>query len=254
MHSVENWRVDRGFLTLGRSLAVSAKRFPEKIAVHDPDGKISYLELNQNANQLAYGLRDLGVAKGHHVAILFGNSIAHLTTIYAVAKLGAVSVVLDIKWKAREVLQALQSFDCDLLLYDSAYTSAVTPETLRALRFGGFCLSDKSSNLIEGQPVTEFASDVKDDDLFMIMLTAGTTGIPKGCMVNHRTYAVQCMNSAIGRAATSIAKSFPWCRFITTPAGAQYWPISFLAARFICAANSMRGTLWNSCRGKKSAL
>ena len=110
MHSVENWRVDRGFLTMGRSLAVSAKRFPEKIAVHDPDGKISYLELNQNANQLAYGLRDLGVAKGHHVAILFGNSIAHLTTIYAVAKLGAVSVVLDIKWKAREVLQALQRF------------------------------------------------------------------------------------------------------------------------------------------------
>jgi len=206
MHSVENWQVDRGFLTMGRSLAVSAKRFPEKIAVHDPDGKISYLELNQNANQLAYGLRDLGVAKGHHVAILFGNSIAHLTTIYAIAKLGAVSVVLDIKWKAREVLQALQSFDCDLLLYDSAYTSAVTPETLRALRFGGFCLSDKSSGLTKGQPVTEFACDVKDDDLFMIMLTAGTTGIPKGCMVNHRTYAVQCMNSAIGRGCNEYSK------------------------------------------------
>ena len=67
-------------------------------------------------------------------------------------------------------------------------------------------MSDKSSDLIKGQPVTEFASNVKDDDLFMIMLTAGTTGIPKGCMVNHRTYAVQCMNSAIGRGCSEYSK------------------------------------------------
>ncbi|MGH7784669.1 MAG: AMP-binding protein, partial [Candidatus Binatia bacterium] len=63
-HNLENGRVDRGFLSIGRSLAVSAKRFPNKVALHDPDRKITYLELNEKVNQLAHGLRSVGVARG----------------------------------------------------------------------------------------------------------------------------------------------------------------------------------------------
>jgi acyl-CoA synthetase (AMP-forming)/AMP-acid ligase II len=205
MRVLENWPVDHGFLSIPRGLAVNAKRFPDKIAVYDPDDRITYLELDRRVNQLAHGLKELGVGKGHHVAILFGNSITHLTALYAVARAGAAAVVLDLKWKGREILQAVKAFDCDLLLYDGAFPS-VTPETLRAMKFGGFSLSDASSPLIDGRPVTEFASETRDEDLFMIMLTAGTTGTPKGCMVNHRTYAVQCMNSAIGRGCSEYSK------------------------------------------------
>jgi len=198
VHVLEDWPVDRGFLSIPRSLAVNAKRFPNKVAIYDPNDRITYLELDRKVNQLAHGLRELGIGKGHHVAILFGNSITHLIALYAVARAGAAAVVLDLKWKAREVLRAVQAFDCDLLLYDGAFAS-VTPEILQAMKFGAFSLTDASSPLIHGQPSTEFVSLTRDEDLFMIMLTAGTTGTPKGCMVNHRTYAVQCMNSAIGR-------------------------------------------------------
>jgi acyl-CoA synthetase (AMP-forming)/AMP-acid ligase II len=205
MHVLENWPVDRGFLSIPRSLAVNAKRFPNKVAVYDPNDRITYLELDRKVNQLAHGLRELGIGKGHHVAILFGNSITHLTALYAVARAGAAAVVLDLKWKAREVLRAVQAFDCDLLLYDGVFGS-VTPEILQAMKCGGFSLTDAASSLIDGQPTTEFVSATRDEDLFMIMLTAGTTGTPKGCMVNHRTYAVQCMNSAIGRGCSEYSK------------------------------------------------
>ena len=205
MQGLENWPVDRGFLSIPRSLAVNAKRFPNKVAVYDPNDRITYLELDRKVNQLTHGLRELGIGKGHRVAILFGNSITHLTALYAVARAGAAAVVLDLKWKAREVLRAVQAFDCDLLLYDGAFAS-VTPEILQATKFGGFSLTDAASSLIHGQPTTEFVSATRDEDLFMIMLTAGTTGTPKGCMVNHRTYAVQCMNSAIGRGCSEYSK------------------------------------------------
>ena len=134
----DNSLIDRGFLSMGRSLAVNADRFPNKTAVHDSKESITYKDLNSKANQLAYGLREVGLQKGEHAAILFGNTLEHLLMIYAVAKLGAVSVVLDIKWKPREMMRALRFFDCRLLLYDNGYDSGLTPELLDGLKLGAF--------------------------------------------------------------------------------------------------------------------
>jgi fatty-acyl-CoA synthase len=193
-------------------LGVNAERFPDKTAVHDLNGRITYKDLNAKANQLAYGLREVGLQKGEHAAILFGNTIEHLLMIYAVAKLGAVSVVLDIKWKPREMMQALRFFDCRLLLYDSAYNSGLTPELLTGLKLGAFSWGSdgaakaRITEVMHRRPEQEFPFDVRDEDLFMIMLTAGTTGTPKGCLVNHKTYALQCMNSAIGRGCNEFSK------------------------------------------------
>ncbi len=60
--------------------------------------------------------------------------------IYAVAKLGAVSVVLDIKWKPREMMRALRFFDCRLLLYDDGYDSGLTAGAARWAEVRGFFL------------------------------------------------------------------------------------------------------------------
>jgi fatty-acyl-CoA synthase len=194
----KNWPIDRGFLSMGRSLAVNAERFPNKTAIHDLNGRITYKDLNTKVNQLAYGLREVGLQKCEHAAILFGNTIEHLLMIYAVAKLGAVSVVLDIKWKPREMMRALRFFDCRLLLYDSGYDSSLTPELLNGLKLGAFSWGSEGASeasiadITRGRSEQEFPSDVRDEDLFMIMLTAGTTGTPKGCLVNHKTYALQC--------------------------------------------------------------
>jgi acyl-CoA synthetase (AMP-forming)/AMP-acid ligase II len=207
-----NSPIDLGFLSIARSLAVNAGRFPNKTAVNDLNGRITYKDLNAKVNQLAYGLREVGLQKGEHAAILFGNTIEHLLMIYAVAKLGAVSVVLDIKWKPREMTRALRFFDCRLLLYDSAYESGLTPELLHGLKLGAFSWGGAEASkatiadIMRGRPEQEYPADVRDEDLFMIMLTAGTTGTPKGCLVNHKTYALQCMNSSIGRGCNEFSK------------------------------------------------
>jgi acyl-CoA synthetase (AMP-forming)/AMP-acid ligase II len=207
-----NSPMNRGFLSIGRSLAVNAERFPNKAALHDLKGSITYKDLNTKANQLAYGLRELGLRKGEHAAILFGNTIDHLLMIYAVAKLGAVSVVLDIKWKSRELMRAVQFFDCRLLLYDSEFDAGLTPELLAGLKLGAYSSGDAGASkvgvadIMRSRPEQEYRSDVRDEDLFMIMLTAGTTGTPKGCLVNHKTYALQCMNSSIGRGCNEFSK------------------------------------------------
>jgi acyl-CoA synthetase (AMP-forming)/AMP-acid ligase II len=201
----------RGFLSIGRSLAVNAKRFPHKVAVHDARRSMTYKDLNEHVNQLAYALAELGLKKGEHVAILFGNTIEHLLTIYAAAKLGAVSVVLDAKWKPNEIVRALRFFDCSLLACENLAGGAVTPDAVDGLKYGalsweGGDASAGMAGLMKGQPVTEYPSTVGDEDLFMIMLTAGTTGTPKGCRVNHKTYALQSMNASIGRGCNEFSR------------------------------------------------
>jgi acyl-CoA synthetase (AMP-forming)/AMP-acid ligase II len=201
-----------GFLSIERSVAVNAKRFPRKTAVHDAHRSITYAKFNDEVNRLVTVLRDFGVQKGDHAAVLFGNTIEHLIVIYALARTGAVSVVLDIKWKPREITGAIRFFDCAILLYDGAYGSAVRPEATRELRLGAFEWrpADKDGPgleaLMRAAAATEEPAAVGDEDLFMIMLTAGTTGTPKGCIVNHKTYALQCMNSAIGRGCNEFSK------------------------------------------------
>jgi acyl-CoA synthetase (AMP-forming)/AMP-acid ligase II len=210
--ALKNWPVDRGFLSIGRSLAINARRFPEKVALSEVNRSITYWELNQKVNRLVYGLKEVGVEEGDHVAILFGNTIEHMLVLHAVAKLGAISVVLDIKWKEREVTQALNVFDCDLLLFDSTYHSNVSAEALRDLKHGGFPLGEDGSfslrleELMNRRPTKEPHSPARDEDVFMIMLTAGTTGTPKGCLVNHKTYAIHCLNSAVGRGCDENSK------------------------------------------------
>ena len=198
--------MNRGLLTIGRSLAVSAKKFPDKIAIFEEERRISYGNLNARVNQLARGLQELGLSKGEHVALLFGNSIEHMVALYAVAKLGAVSVGMDIQWKAQEMERALAFFDCDLLLLEAAYRDSIPLETALELKRGCFIYGALDprpfgiyEELVKGQSPDEPEERVEDDDLFMIMLTSGTTGIPKGCMIDHKTYALHCINNGVGR-------------------------------------------------------
>ena len=194
-----------GLSTIGRSLAVSAKRFPTKTAVSHPRGALTYRELDDRANQLAHCLIERGIGPGQHVAVLFDNTVEHVIALYAVAKAGAVSVVLDVKWVARELTQALSLFDCDLLLMDQLYESRIAAEAAALLKRGivAFDRDDPARSEFDQAfakyPATEPAVNIADEDVFMIMLTSGTTGLPKGCIKTHKSYSHSCAIASIGR-------------------------------------------------------
>jgi acyl-CoA synthetase (AMP-forming)/AMP-acid ligase II len=211
MAAVTPSNMDKGFLCIGRSLTVNSKRFPNKIALQELERKVTYREFNQKVNQLCHGLKGLGLRKGDHVAILMGNKIEHMIVLYAAAKIGAVAVVLDVKWISREIGQALDFFNCNLLIYDAIYQSKL-PSDLDHLNFGAFAgaggaaTAPSIDDLMKDSVSDEPDERVQDENLFMIMLTGGTTGTPKGCLVNHKTYAVHCQTSAVTRGVDENSK------------------------------------------------
>jgi len=187
-------------MLMSDGLRRNAANFPQKAAARDRFREITYGELNDRVNRLANGLLSLGIRKGDDVAILVGNRIEHLEILFATAKIGALAIPLDIKWKALELGSVLDFFkpralilqlDC-LGAFEAARAahdlSWIKPIVAAGLSYG---------RLLDGQSAAEPPVEVHEDDPFAVLLTSGTTGFPKGCLATHRTFALHCINNAI---------------------------------------------------------
>jgi acyl-CoA synthetase (AMP-forming)/AMP-acid ligase II len=187
-------------MLMGDGLRRNAYKFPVKIAAQDHSRQITYGELNARVNQLAHGLLSIGVRKGDSIAVMVGNRIEHLEILFATAKIGALAIPLDIKWKALELGSVLSFFKPLMLIlqqecveefeeakstHDLSFLKAVVTCDLS---YGGF---------LNGQSSAEASVEVSEDDPFAVLLTSGTTGFPKGCLTTHRTFVFHCINNAI---------------------------------------------------------
>jgi acyl-CoA synthetase (AMP-forming)/AMP-acid ligase II len=187
-------------LLMGDGLRRNAYKLPVKIAAQDRFRQITYGELNSRVNQLAHGLLCMGVQRGDSVAVMVGNRIEHLEILFATAKIGALAIPLDIKWKALELGSVVSFFKPSVLLlqqecveeFEEAKSnrdlSFLKPVVISDLNYGG---------LLNGQSAAEPSVQVREEDPFAVLLTSGTTGFPKGCLVTHRTFIFHCINDAI---------------------------------------------------------
>ena len=78
-------------------LANAVARRPQGLALICGEERLSYVELDALVGEAAGGLRALGVGKGDRVAMVLGNSIEFVVVLFAAARLGAVSVPLNIR-------------------------------------------------------------------------------------------------------------------------------------------------------------
>jgi fatty-acyl-CoA synthase len=194
-----------GLYTVHHTLAVNAKRYANRIALAQDGVRLTYEEMNTRANQFAHELIARGVRPGDHVGILAGNTVPHVIALYAVAKAGAISAVLDVKWVARETAVSIGLFHCRLLIMDRAHVAQVAPEVMASLPYGVMWCDSRDPERCEFEQAyrTRPGSDpnvaVSDDSVFMFMLTSGTTGRPKGCIKTHKSYLHSCIINLQGK-------------------------------------------------------
>jgi acyl-CoA synthetase (AMP-forming)/AMP-acid ligase II len=188
-------------MLMGEGLRRNAWKFPVKIAAKDRFREIAYRELNERVNQLAHGLLSLGVRKGDAVALSVGNRIEHLEIIFATAKIGALAIPFDVKWKALELASVVAALEPNfIILQEDCVQEFYKAKELKDLTFvEAVSLSSDLSygGLLKGRSAAEPDIHVDEDDPFAVMLTSGTTGFPKGCLTTHRTFVFHCINNAI---------------------------------------------------------
>src|SRR5499426_3666033 len=156
-------------LLMGDGLRRNAYKFPVKIAAKDHSRQVTYGELNARVNRLAHGLLSVGVCKGDSVAVMVGNRIEHLEILFATAKIGALAIPLDIKWKALELGAVVSFFKPSVLILQQECVaelerarsiqdlSFLKPTIVADLRYGG---------LLDGQSTAEPGVQVDEDDPF----------------------------------------------------------------------------------------
>jgi amino acid adenylation domain-containing protein len=175
-------------------LEASAARFPDRIAVVDPDGTtLTYAELDSHANRLAAFLAAQGVNPGDRVGIIVPKSAPAVAALFGIMKAGAAYVPADYsapRERNRTILRDcgvraafLQAETADLLNEngDGPPVVVIGPQGSLDARPGAHSYAEA----IAGAPSAE-RPVVGLDDLSYILYTSGSTGIPKGVMLTHR--------------------------------------------------------------------
>ncbi len=188
-------------LLIGDGLRRNAWKFPVKIAAKDRVREISYADLNTRVNRLANSLLSIGVKRGDAVALSVGNRIEHLEIVFATAKIGALAIPLDVKWKALELASVVTALEPRFIILQedcvAEFDRAKELKDLSPLKTVSLSSDLGYSGLLHGQSSDEPDVHAEEDDPFVVMLTSGTTGFPKGCLATQRTFVFHCINNAI---------------------------------------------------------
>ncbi|MCK4784861.1 MAG: long-chain-fatty-acid--CoA ligase [Desulfobacteraceae bacterium] len=152
----------------------------------------AFAETNERVNKLAHALRKLGIQQGDRIGMLQVNCPQYVEAYFASAKLGAIFVPLNFRAKADELSYMIGNAEVTILFVGARYLDMVDEmlprfSTVKAC----ICVDGKQDgklfyeDLLESASPDEVTSDIGDDDITILMYTAGTTGRPKGVPLSH---------------------------------------------------------------------
>src|SRR6476659_2500893 len=133
-------------LNLAMLLELSARRDPGKVAVIFDDMKLRYAEVNGAANKSANGLVALGVRPGDKVALMLPNTPHFVICYYAILKLGATVVPLNVLFKRHEVAYHLDDSDAVALIVWEGFLGEASAGFGQAKRCRGLIVAQASSS------------------------------------------------------------------------------------------------------------
>ena len=169
------WNVAHG-------LSWAAARDPDRVAVRDGARAFTYRALDQRVNRLAHVLLGLGIRPGDRLLIQLGDRIEHLEALFACAKVGIVAAPVDHRWRPAEVQHAVKLYDPRAVLFEEA-TRALAP----AIDGPCICLERDYDSLLAQAVSAEALRPVEAQAPFCIGSTSGTSGLPKGILLTHRS-------------------------------------------------------------------
>ena len=207
--------------SLGDLMDMQAERYGDKDAIVFPEGRYSYQDIANYAQNISKALLALGVEPGDRVGYFLQECIDTIGIIIGAAKIGAITAPINSRFKTTELEQVIVHAGMKVIftsspavatdfnglinetfpqIAESASKNLDFPEApeLEALitlddieRPGTFNLSDvdEMALTISDEAVAARQAGVRVRDTAIIMYTSGTTAMPKGAMLSHESFS-----------------------------------------------------------------
>ena len=195
--------------TLSQVLRDTTEKFSQRNAILDPSGiTLTYEELNEKVDRLARGMLELGVAKGDKVGLWMPNIPEWVVCYFAVARIGAVVVPMNTRYKTHEVEYILGDSEATTLFAVGDFAAIDYLSMIGEIR-GNLpnlehviivgepgeamhefdSIVDRGMNLLNDSKLEKREASCDPLDNVFILYTSGTTGHPKGAMLSHHNIA-----------------------------------------------------------------
>jgi len=162
---------------------------PDRAAVLCEGRTLSYAALHHGSNQVAHALRAAGLGEGDRVAYLGKESEHYYEILFGCAKSGTVLVPVNWRLAAPEISHILEDSGTRLLFVEDEFAPllgalrSTPPETVVALAGADGCAAWKAGHS-DAEPQVGATPDTPVAQLY----TSGTTGLPKGVVLAHRSF------------------------------------------------------------------
>ena len=159
---------------LHKAFEATVCRHPDREALIACDRTLTFRELNEMSNSIAWNLLAKGVKRGDSVVLLLPRRSFYFAAAFGVLKTGAAFIPCDPEYPVDRINHIIEDGDARYLITTDGHMADYPADT--ALDITGLLAGEKKEN-----PDVEVAPD----DLAYMIYTSGSTGKPKGVELRH---------------------------------------------------------------------
>ncbi|WP_343914921.1 amino acid adenylation domain-containing protein [Aquimarina litoralis] len=150
---------------------------PNRIAIVLEDKKLTYKELDEQSNQLAHYLIDLGIQQGELIPVCLDRSIEMIVSILAILKSGCAYLPVDHNYPMDRIDFMIEDSSAKYVLSTTAFSSLFQSKDIEPIYVDD----------VEYQSFSNTKTNIKweSENLIYVIYTSGSTGRPKGVMISH---------------------------------------------------------------------
>ena len=154
--------------------------------IHENGSEHSYLEVIQNAKNLAGFLAKKGIKPGDSVGICMQNCTEWIIAYLGIAAHGATCVPLNSWWRGDELRYGVEHSELKLLFVDEKrYQYTQDLDVLQVIKTNSTTDALTFDDVFKTESANWPEENATDEDVSVLLYTSGSTGLPKGVMLTH---------------------------------------------------------------------